>query len=701
MAVFKLKTKNQVNIDKKPRVYFTCHPDDFEKYFDKICEDIFKTHDCAIYYTEDMSEKIAEDEKEVDLGRNNLFVVPITFKLLTTKNRTLDEDIPYALKKHIPVLPIMVESGIDEIYMRPDKFGEMQYLSMYGADVTAIAYEEKLKKYLESVLISDEMAKRVRAAFDAYIFLSYRKKDRKYANELMKLIHSNSECRDIAIWFDEFLIPGESFKETIEKMLDDCDLFTLLITPRLLEKIVDEKGEKQDNYVVSNELPLARKNKDEKGTEIFAVEMEKTDREGLATLEIYDYFSTEDKAFKERLLAATSKIAVSSNNTPEHDFLIGLAYLEGIDVEVNVDLAIELIMNSAEKGLKEALKKMVDIYYVGQSVPKCINKAASYQKKLVEILKPEKLLEDDEKLFAYLKEELYLAKLELDAGLLKEARNTCWRVIKLCRGNGGYGQFFSNNRIEYYIHAYVLLGDIFGAREDIIQSKECYDKAVKNLQELPLESRHVEFNYAYGLLYYKFGCIYSSKEFYDYRYIIESYEKAIDFFYDCDQQTDVIEKNVNYCLIKLAAEFERNSSKTSKAFDIYLKLSRICNEDNEDDSHKISIASYAFFKLGELYVAQKNEKAALESYEKSIDLANIVVKEFKNNVEVMKILLIASVKKIIFYSFIIFLYVHCFKKIKQMSSMDTDDITYAKRLIVKKYQNVFSNESNNNVCVKI
>lgn len=55
---------------------------------------------------------------------------------------------------------------------------------------------------------------------------------------------------------------------------------------------------------------------------------------------------------------------------------------------------------------------------------------------------------------------------------------------------------------------------------------------------------------------------------------------------------------------------------------------------------------------------------------------------------------------VVFYSFIIFLYVHCFKKIKQMSSMDTDDITYAKRLIVKKYQNVFSNEYSNNVCVK-
>lgn len=66
-------------------------------------------------------------------------------------------------------------------------------------DTTEISYEEKLKKFLESVLISDEMAKRVRGAFDAYIFLSYRKKDRRYANELMRIIHAKPEYRDIAI----------------------------------------------------------------------------------------------------------------------------------------------------------------------------------------------------------------------------------------------------------------------------------------------------------------------------------------------------------------------------------------------------------------------------------------------------------------------------------------------------------------------
>ena len=365
MAIYNVITKNQIDIDKKARVYFTCHPDDFDKYFDKICKDVFKTHDCAIYYTEDMTEVIADEEKEVNLARSNLFVVPVTLKLLSVPNRAMDNDIPYAFQKHIPVLPVMMEEGLDELYSQKNKFGEVQYLNSNSIDLTEISYEDKLKKYLESVLISDELAQRVRAAFDAYIFLSYRKKDRKYANELMKLIHSNPQCRDIAIWFDEFLIPGESFKETIEKILDDCKLFTLLVTPQLLEKIIDENGQERDNYVISTELPLARKNQEEKGTDIFAVEMEKTDKNELKAININDFVNFKDEEFKTRLLASVSKIAVSQNNTPEHNFLIGMAYLDGIDVEVDRERGIELITSAAEAGLIEAMDELYKIYKEG------------------------------------------------------------------------------------------------------------------------------------------------------------------------------------------------------------------------------------------------------------------------------------------------------------------------------------------------
>ena len=158
------------------------------------------------------------------------------------------------------------------------------------------------------MLISKELADRIRHAFYAYIFLSYRKVDRGFANTLMRLIHSIPDCRDFAIWFDKFLTPGESFKANIEKALDDCKLFTLLVTQRLFKKNVDENGEDVDNFVITNELPMAKDKRVEKGTEIFAIEMEDIGEDVQTTLEADEYVSFNDAAFRERFLAVISKI---------------------------------------------------------------------------------------------------------------------------------------------------------------------------------------------------------------------------------------------------------------------------------------------------------------------------------------------------------------------------------------------------------
>ena len=382
MAVFKLETKNKVDIDKKPRVYFTCHPEDFKKHFKKVCDDIFKTHDCAIYYTEDMTEVIAEDEKAVDLGRNNLFVVPVTFKLLTTLNRAMDADIPYALEKHIPILPILMELVDDELYS--SKFGELQYLNPLSEDRTEIPYEEKLKKHLESVLISKELADRIRHAFYAYIFLSYRKVDRVYANTLMRLIHSIPECRDFAIWFDEFLTPGESFKSNIEKALDNCKLFTFLVTERLFKKNINKNGEEENNFVMEEELPKAKGKRAEKGTKIIAVEMENAGKDAPLILEADDYIRYDDLEFRDRILAAVSKIKYDAVNTPEHAFLMGLAYLEGIDMEVDRERAVELITSAAEADLPEAIAKLISMYIDGIGVSRNQKEAQKWSERLAE-----------------------------------------------------------------------------------------------------------------------------------------------------------------------------------------------------------------------------------------------------------------------------------------------------------------------------
>ena len=396
MATFLYKTRGNSSPERKPRVYFTCHPEDFTKYFEKVCEDIFKTQDCAVFYTETMTEEIEEKYKESDLGQMNLFVIPVTFKLLSKPNRAMDSDFRYAKEKNIPVLPIMMETGIDEFYSAKDKFGEAQYLSPYVQDMTAISYEEKLKKYLESILISNEMAERIRKAFDAYIFLSYRKKDRHYANQLMKLIHSHPEFRDIAIWYDEFLTPGESFRENIEKMMKDSKLFTLLVTPNLLE-YVDGKP----NYVMAHEYPDAKA----AGMDILPTEMEETDKTELCSK--YEDIPVcvnpnEDELFKNRLLDSLSKIAISANNNdPEHNFLIGLAYLDGIDVEKNTERGIELITMAAEANLLEAMEKLYDMYDEGKGIQVDYRKAAYWVERIWQYYK-EKYGEEDNKTLTWM-----------------------------------------------------------------------------------------------------------------------------------------------------------------------------------------------------------------------------------------------------------------------------------------------------------
>ncbi len=374
MAKILCRTKGNSSPRDKRRVYFTCHPDDFEKYFDKVCEDIFASHDCAVYYTEDMNEAIEEKNLETDLESNNMFVISVTFKLLSTPNRAMDFDFPFAAGKHIPVLPIMMEPGLDVLYSREDKFGEMQYLNPFSTDLTAISYKNKLKKYLDTVLLSDETAKRVRAAFDAYIFLSYRKKDRHLANQLMKMIHSNPEYRDVAIWFDEFLTPGESFRENINKILSDSKLFTLLVTPNLLE---------ENNFVMREEYPAAK----ESGIDILPAEMEKTDREALEAKyeSIPECASTEDEiSFRNRLLEEVAKLEIKENDTPEHNYLIGLAYLDGIDVEVNRERGFELITGAAENGLAEAMQKLYTMYREGSYVKLDYQKALYWAQKIVD-----------------------------------------------------------------------------------------------------------------------------------------------------------------------------------------------------------------------------------------------------------------------------------------------------------------------------
>ena len=223
-------------------------------------------------------------------------------------------------------------------------------------------------------MIGDELAAKVRAAFDAYIFLSYRKKDRKYANKLMRLIHQNDFCRDIAIWYDEYLVPGEEFNKAIRKAIEKSNLFTMVVTPNLIN---------EENYVKTNEYPAALHKKN-----ILPVEMVPTDSVELLKQypEIPNSVNGQDNiALSQALKDSLVQIAHTENDTdPRHNFFIGLAYLNGIDVEINNERALNLITSAAEakeNKVPEAIEKLVTMYSVGQGVKRDYTIAVLWQQK--------------------------------------------------------------------------------------------------------------------------------------------------------------------------------------------------------------------------------------------------------------------------------------------------------------------------------
>lgn len=376
MAYLKYKTRGGSHPMGKQKIYFACHPDDFCKYFDEITDDIFETQNCAVYYS-DLERDCTVEEFVVYLSEMQLFVIPITKKLLTEKTRVMDVEIPYALKQHIPILPLLQEALPVELFRAV--FGDLQYLNKHIQDSTAISYAEKLKKYLDEILISDDTIKKVRAAFNAYIFLSYRKKDRKYAQDLMRMIHRNDFCRDIAIWYDEFLSPGESFNNAISDALNKSELFTLVVTPNLIN---------EENYIMKIEYPLARRAE----KTILPIEMVETDREALE--ESYEGIpicvDANEAALSDALMRSLGQIALEENNNdPQHNFLIGLAYLSGIDVEVDYNRAVELITGAAEKGCVAAVRRLISMYGNGEGVALSRDKEIEWTRRLIDLYKKE------------------------------------------------------------------------------------------------------------------------------------------------------------------------------------------------------------------------------------------------------------------------------------------------------------------------
>ena len=349
----------------KAKVYISYHPDNFSA-ASHVADLILKYSDCAVYYYDYESFK-EPDERELSvlLKGMQLFVIPVTEKYLTEKSLAYDFEFKFAKEYHIPILPLLQQDAPEPLYS--GKFGALQYLNEYRYTPGEIPFSEKLRNYLDSVIIDSETMNEVQDVFDAYIFLSYRKKDREFVGDLMATVHKDRKCRNLAVWYDEFLVAGEAFDDAINEMIKKSKLFLLLVTPNLIN---------EDNYVKDVEYPMA------KGMKVVAVESIPTDRKELEE-KFKNIPPCIDSADEEKIIERVKALAMSENYSPEHNFLLGLAYLMGIYVERNPEYAIELISGSAESGYAPAMKKFSEMCYNGDGCPKDVEKATFWQEKYV------------------------------------------------------------------------------------------------------------------------------------------------------------------------------------------------------------------------------------------------------------------------------------------------------------------------------
>ncbi len=141
----------------KPAVYFSCHPADLDSYLNTVADEILRFQNCAVWYTD---ADISFGEIEPFLSAMRLFVLPVTKNLLTSESRTVCEELAYAKENQIPVLPLIMEPGLEQLYR--NQFGNAQYISLFS---NAAEGNRQLEKYLSVIFSGDEISGKIHEAF--------------------------------------------------------------------------------------------------------------------------------------------------------------------------------------------------------------------------------------------------------------------------------------------------------------------------------------------------------------------------------------------------------------------------------------------------------------------------------------------------------------------------------------------------------
>ncbi len=237
----------------KKRIFISAHPADRYEWLDTVVEAIEATEACTAIYNPVPSDKGPSLPSGVDA-----VVVLASVKYFTWINSGYISEFFAAVRDGIRVIPILIEGNQNTVDLVNMRLGKIQFidatenreLAMSALCAHLVARERAVDRSLPSV------------------FISYRKADRKHLHEIVESIKGYEAFDKINLWYDEVIVPGENYSKSILRELDECDLFILVVTPKILEP---------SNYVRKVEYKRAV----DAGKRIIAIEAEKTDKSAL------------------------------------------------------------------------------------------------------------------------------------------------------------------------------------------------------------------------------------------------------------------------------------------------------------------------------------------------------------------------------------------------------------------------------------
>ena len=217
---------------------------------------------------------------------------------------------------------------------------------------------------------------RIRGAFKRRAFLSYRGKNRKDVRSFIDRINSDDRFVDMSLWWDACLNPGENFDNEIKQAIYHSNIFILFVTQDILD---------DDNYVLKIEWPLALKRKD---LHILLIELEEINHcefEKRYGAESSLYYMNVDEAVEELAKLHFSR-KESPLLTPEENYLLGMAYLLGVDTEINYTLAVRLIKTAEIEGDIEATRELAVMSIYGHGQKRDLENAINWMNAYVNLL---------------------------------------------------------------------------------------------------------------------------------------------------------------------------------------------------------------------------------------------------------------------------------------------------------------------------